>query len=278
MRKRRRQRRKLFIFLFVFSSFLFLTFSSAYAILNCDVAVHGNASLAIQNSSGGDFVEGIVDEDDGLVENGDGSLDFVGDSGTTVNNFIQIPGDDYLWRILSIDVDGNLKIIRNRDESLSMPFISSGGNARDWANTLILQNLKSWYQENLGGYSNIIVQNPEWLVTDAAKPGTVVNVLGTYTDSPIGLIRNDEIVNSSSTGASGQRVSSWLNDGYIWTMTYVKKGNKTDRAWRVNGDKFMDSAAINAGSTVARPVIYLKSSVMFSSGTGTESDPFVVKY
>ena len=278
MRKRRRQRRKLFIFLFVLSSFLFLTFSSAYAILNCDVAVHGNASLAIQNSSGGDFVEGIVDEDDGLVENGDGSLDFVGDSGTTVNNFIQIPGDDYLWRILSIDVDGNLKIIRNRDESLSMPFISSGGNARDWANTLILQNLKSWYQENLSSYSDIIIQNSEWLLTDAAKPGTVVNVLGTYTDSPIGLIRNDEIVNSSSTGASGQIVSSWLNDGYIWTMTYVKKGNKTDRAWRVNGGKFMDSAAANAGTTVARPVIYLKSSVMFSSGTGTESDPFVVKY
>ena len=278
MRKRRRQRRKLFIFLFVLSSFLFLTFSSAYAILNCDVAVHGNASLAIQNSSGVDFVEGIVDEDDGLVENGDGSLDFVGDSGTTVNNFIQIPGDDYLWRILSIDVDGNLKIIRNRDESLSMPFISSGGNARDWANTLILQNLKSWYQENLSSYSDIIIQNSEWLLTDAAKPGTVVNVLGTYTDSPIGLIRNDEIVNSSSTGASGQIVSSWLNDGYIWTMTYVKKGNKTDRAWRVNGGKFMDSAAANAGTTVARPVIYLKSSVMFSSGTGTESDPFVVKY
>lgn len=278
MRKRRRQRRKLFIFLFVFSSFLFLTFSSAYAILNRDVVVHGNASLAIQNSIGGDFVEGIVDEDDGLVENGDGSSDFVGDSGTTVNNFIQIPGDDYLWRILSIDVDGNLKIIRNRDKSLSMSFISSGGNARDWANTLILQNLKSWYQENLSSYSDIIIQNPEWLLTDAAKPGTVVNVLGTYTDSPIGLIRNDEIVNSSSTGASDQRVSSWLNDGYIWTMTYVKKGNKTDRAWRVNGDKFMDSAATNAGSTVARPVIYLKSSVMFSSGTGTESDPFVVKY
>ena len=276
--RRRRQRRKLFIFLFVLSSFLFLTFSSAYAILNRDVVVHGNASLVIQNSSGGDFIEGIVDEDDGLVENGDGSSDFVGDSGTTVNNFIQISGDDYLWRILSIDVDGNLKIIRNRDESLSMPFISSGGNARDWANTLILQNLKSWYQENLSSYSDIIIQNPEWLLTDAAKPGTVVNVLGTYTDSPIGLIRNDEIVNSFSTGASGQSVCSCLNDGYIWTMTYVKKGNKTDRAWRVNGDKFMDSAATNAGSTVARPVIYLKSNVMFSSGTGTESDPFVVKY
>ena len=94
--RRRRQRRKLFIFLFVLSSFLFLTFSSAYAILNRDVVVHGNASLVIQNSSGGDFIEGIVDEDDGLVENGDGSSDFVGDSGTTVNNFIQIPGDDYL--------------------------------------------------------------------------------------------------------------------------------------------------------------------------------------
>ena len=275
---RRKRNRRFRLILLISFSFLFLFLSSSYAILSENLEVVGQATISSHVSSGGDFVGEVSDEEDGLVENEDGSSNFVGDSGTTVNNFIQMPGDSYLWRILSIDVDGNLKIIRNRDESLSMAFISSGGNARDWANTLILQNLKSWYQENLGGYSNIIVQNPEWLVTDAAKPGTVVNVLGTYTDSPIGLIRNDEIVNSSSTGASGQNVSSWLNDGYIWTMTYVNKGNKTDRAWRVNGDKFMDSAAINAGSTVARPVIYLKSSVMFSSGTGTESDPFVVKY
>ena len=274
--RRRRQRRKLFIFLFVLSSFLFLTFSSAYAILNRDVVVHGNASLVIQNSSGGNFIEGVVDEDDGLVENGDGSSDFVGDSGTTVNNFIQILGDDYLWRILSIDVDGNLKIIRNRDESLSMPFISSGGNARDWANTLILQNLKSWYQENLSSYSDVIVQNPEWILNEASDKNnpSVVNTVGVYTDSPIGLIRNEEIFDSNNVNG-GNKVSSWLTgDGYQWTMTYYIGNDK--QAWRVNNKgKFMNSS-MDSSNTYIRPVVYLKANILFASGDGSIDKPFVI--
>lgn len=273
--KRRKRRRKLFILLFVFSSFLFLFFSSAYAILNSDVVVHGNASLVINNNSGGDFIEGVVDEEDGLIENEDGSSNFVGDEGADVNNYIQISGDSYLWRILSIDSSGNLKIIRDRDESLACAF-DANGRANDWPNTTIYQVLQNFYQEYLNSFSSDIVQNPEWLLTQSDKKSgpTLVTVVGTFRDSPIGLIRNDEIFDSSSGGISGNTVSSWLNDGYQWTMTYFT--NKPTMAWKVNGGKFMNSKASSGDNTVARPVIYLKSDVTFSGGTGTEDDPFVV--
>lgn len=273
--KKRRQKRKIHFVLFITLSFLFVFLSSAYAILSQDVVIQGSAIIMRKESTGGDFVGEVVDEDDGLVENEDGSSNFVGNEGASVNNFIQIPGDSYLWRILSIDSSGNLKIIRNRDENLACVF-DTNGCANDWPNTTIYQVLQNFYQEYLSSFASNIVQNPEWLLTQSDKKSgpTLVTIVGTFRDSPIGLIRNDEILNSSSGGISGNTVSSWLNDGYQWTMTYFT--NKPTTAWKVNGGKFMNSKASSSGNTVARPVIYLKSDVTFSRGTGTKDDPFVV--
>ena len=55
-------------------------------------------------------------------------------------------------------------------------------------------------------------------------------------------------------------------------MTAVAR--KNSQAWRMNGDKFMNSGV--STSSVYRPVIILKSSTTFSGGTGTEDDPFNV--
>ena len=272
---KRRRKRKLKIILLITFSFLFLLFSTSYSLLSQELEISSTATISYREQTGGDFVGGIVDEDDGLVENEDGSSNFVGDENASVSNYIELPGDSYLWRILSIDTSGNLKIIRNRDESLISVF-STSNNADDWANTTVYQNLQNFYQQYLTSYSDVIVQNPEWLLTEASNSSpTTVTVTGTYTDSPIGLIRNDEVLNSSSSGAANNgSVSSWLNDGYQWTMTIVS--NRSGRqAWRMNGGRFRNSG-VNT-QTVYRPVVYLKSTVTFSGGTGTEEEPFVVQ-
>ena len=271
MKKRRQKKRTRFLLLLTFS-FCFVFVSSAYAILSQNIVVQGRATITKQESTGGDFVTGEVGEEDGLVENEDGSHDFVGEDSFSVRNCIQLPGDTYLWRILSIDSEGNLKIIRNRDESLTSIYTTA--DSSNWAGTTVLANLKKFYQEHLSSLSDVIVQNPNWLLTSASNSEpTVVTAQGSYTDSPIGLIRNDEVVTSSGNVANNGDCVSWLNDGYQWTMTFVT--NKPKQAWRMNGGKFRNSN-INT-DTVYRPVIYLKSTVTFSGGTGTEEDPFVVQ-
>lgn len=274
MRKRKQRRKFNFVLLLAFS-FCFVFMATAYSILSESLTVSGSATITQKEVSGGDFVEDVVGDDDSFVENDDGSHNFVGDEGSSVSNYVQMPGDSYLWRILSIDINGNIKIIRNREENLSSYFMSNKKDNYNWETSVVLQNLKSWYQQNLSSYSDIIVQNPEWLLTSATKKSpTSVTILASYTSSPIGLIRNDEILNSSSSGvANNGNVSSWLNDGYQWTMTAIS--DKPNQAWKVNGGKFMNSG-VASSSTVYRPVIYLKSSVTFSGGTGTENDPFVV--
>lgn len=269
MKKRRYKKRIHFLFLLTFS-FCIIFMSSAYAILSQNIVVQGRATIVSQDNTGGDFVTGEVGEEGGLVENEDGSHDFVGDDLSSVHNCIQLPGDTYLWRILSIDSEGNLKIIRDRDESLSSIYTTTDSSS--WENTTVLINLKNFYQEHLSNLSNIIVQKPEWLLTSASNSSpTVVTVQGSYTDSPIGLIRNDEVVDSSGGTCNGE-CASWLSDGYQWTMTSVT--GKPKQAWRMNGGKFRNSN-INT-DTVYRPVIYLRSTVTFSGGIGTIDDPFVV--
>ena len=272
--RRKRQKKKNFIIFSVICFFLLFFISSAYSLLKQDVVVSGKARIMSEQISGGDFIDNVVDKDDGLIVDDDGSSHFVGNSDSVVNNFIRIPGDSYLWRILSIDALGNIKIIRNRDDSLESMFMENKNSPYDWAGSLVLANLKTWYQNNLSNLNDIIVQNPEWLLTEASKNGgpTNVTILSTFTNSPIGLIRNDEVLDSSGGMSSGNSVSSWLNDGYQWTMTAV--GRKNSQAWRMNGDKFMNSGV--STSSVYRPVIILKSSTTFSGGTGTEDDPFNV--
>ena len=277
---KRKRTKKIKIMVLVSFSFFILFLSSSYALLSENLKVIGQATISSVASSGGDFIVDQVggNEDSGLQDNGDGSYDFVGDDPLSVTNFIKIPGDEVLWRVISIDASGNLKIIRSSDDNLMGMFNSENSNSHDWPSTLIFQTLQDWYQEHLSSYSSIIVQNPEWLLSEAAKntPTDFVS-LGVYTDSPIGLIRNDEVLNSSSSGMTNDgNVSSWLNGDYLWTMTYYS--DKATEAWRVNDKgKFMHSS-VDSSNTYIRPVIYLKSNTIISSGNGTEFKPFVVKY
>lgn len=272
MRGKRHKKRTAIVFLIVFS-FLFLFMSTAYSLVSDKIIVSSKATIVQNAFDGGDFVRNVVDENDGLVENRDGSFKFVGDEVSAVNNYIQLPGDSYLWRILSIDVDGNLKIIRNREDSLTSTFMSSINEPYNWSSSLILENLQTWYQSHLSSLSDYIVQNPKWLLTEVSIElgATNVAVLSTFIASPIGLIRNDEVLNSLSDRESNSN-SSWLNDGYQWTMTAVV-GN-TKQAWRMNGDKFMNSGV--STTSVYRPVIYLKASTQFLGGNGTRENPFLV--
>lgn len=276
---RKRKHKKIFTIAFIFSTILiFFCMSTAYSLLNQNITVSGRAVITKNESNGADFIKNVSTEEDGIKENADGSFIFVGEDSSSVNNCIEMPeygeGGKFLWRILSADAEGNIKIIRDRDESLSCAFAEEG-NADDWPNTTAYQTLQTFYQQYLAPYSDIIVQNPEWLLTEAKKPNpTTITVVGTFTNSPIGIIRNDEIASSSNNGLSGNTVSSWLNNGYQWTMTSYT--NSPDKAWRVNDGKFMNSKATSGNNTVVRPIIYLKASTRISEGSGTELDPFVV--
>lgn len=271
---KRRRAKKIKRLIFFACLFLFLFCSVSYSLLNQKLEIHGKINiLAEQSSTAGDMViDRLEGTDSGLRPNDDGGYNFVGDSTEDANNYIELPGDDHLWRILLIDENGNLKIIRESDNSLQGAY-TTNENAHDWVNTNAYQVLQSFYQSHLLHLDTMIVQNPEWILTEATKDNpTGFYSIGIFNSSPIGLIRNDEIDESSISGLQGEVVSSWLNDGYMWTMTNVTDKPKT--AWKVNNGKFMNSSAASGNNVYFRPVIYLKSTVKIVDGDGSKDSRF----
>lgn len=271
---KRRRAKKIKRLIFFACLFLFLFCSVSYSLLNQKLEIHGKINiLAEQSSTAGDMViDRLEGTDSGLRPNDDGGYNFVGDSTEDANNYIELPGDDHLWRILLIDENGNLKIIRESDNSLQGAY-TTNENAHDWVNTNAYQVLQSFYQSHLLHLDTMIVQNPEWILTEATKDNpTGFYSIGIFNSSPIGLIRNDEIYESSISGLQGEVVSSWLNDGYMWTMTNVTDKPKT--AWKVNNGKFMNSSAASGDNVYFRPVIYLKSTVKIVDGDGSMDSRF----
>lgn len=266
----RRANRKFKLVLFFSFSFFIFFLSSSYAVLSENLKVEGVATISYSGPKGGDYIIDSIGEGVGGLkdsENGDGSLVFNGTTSDAVTNFIELPNDTVLWRIVSIDADKNLKIVRNFDSSLSSVY----GNS-DWASSTILQNLNSFYQQNLSGISDLIVQNPTWELTSSSNSNaTKTTNIGFYSSSPIGLLRTDEIASSGQVANSG-KTTSWVNEGNCWTMTIIN----SSKGWMVQGGKFSNSKLTSSANY--RPVIYLKSSVLFSSGDGTVGSPFVVKY
>lgn len=271
---KRRRAKKIKRLIFFACLFLFLFCSVSYSLLNQKLEIHGKINiLAEQSSTAGDMViDRLEGTDSGLRPNDDGGYNFVGDSTEDANNYIELPGDDHLWRILLIDENGNLKIIRESDNSLQGAY-TTNENAHDWVNTNAYQVLQSFYQSHLLHLDTMIVQNPEWILTEATKDNpTGFYSIGIFNSSPIGLIRNDEIDKSSISGLQGEVVSSWLNHGYMWTMTNVTDKPKT--AWKVNNGKFMNSSAASGDNVYFRPVIYLKSTVKIVDGDGSKDSRF----
>ncbi len=87
---------------------------------------------------------------------------------------------------------------------------------------------------------------------------------------------NKELLNWGNSSVSDCKNNDWLfNNSYQWTLSPRALSSNANGAFivRMSGD-----LAVGAYSTYGvRPVVYLKSNVKISSGTGSQDDPFVLE-
>lgn len=98
----------------------------------------------------------------------------------------------------------------------------------------------------------------------------------------IGLLPLYDYINASIDGnckSANDRSCSNYNylsyyEYYWWTITADKE--TTHRVYRISGDgEILTSTAASNG--YIRPVVYLASDVQYAGGTGTETDPYIIK-
>ena len=242
-------------------------------------------------SSGSD---GKVEDMGGTVSSGDGLYADSYESGRyfyrgkNPNNYITFNGENAGWRIISLEPDGTIKIMRIY--SIGNQYWDSS-NSNNWTRPATLNTyLNGTYYNSLNSTAKSQIVSHTW------KIGPVTNDNGCLTDNvnsegdirwtgKVGLATVSEYLRSSSNvgmcrtfalnsdNAGTCANSNWmLNSSITWWTLSSGAGNSHNVFYVTS------SGNINGRSTdyiviAVRPVVYLSSSVTLS-GSGTSSDPF----
>jgi len=241
----------------------------------------------------------LVDEvtkNNPIVTSGDG-LYLVGDvskfKGEYINNFVKI--DEYLWRILDIDSEGYMRLIyadKAKEETYvwddrykiekeenagindySVSRIKETMEALEKGNTYISEESKAnlVYRPICIGKRSI--ENLEMNTTQECE--------SVITDQLFSLPYAVDYV-SASTDSNCQNIKdeSCKNYNYLmnsslssWTLT-----GQTERSYRVYSVSRSGFSISNANSEKSlRPTIYLSNNTVYAGGTGTQTDPYIIK-
>lgn len=184
--------------------------------------------------------------------------------GANPNNYITFNNEQAGWRIMSIECDGTIKIVR----------INSIGNMR-WDDGS--EYLNDTYYNNL----NITARNQIVLHLWGTGSATRTNVSiadlvwleknnGGNKEMYIALPSRYEYQRTSSVQA--YRTNNWLNyNAKWWTISAYFSD-----VWYIDSSGSIYRTSVSKEQAI-RPTLYLSSEVKIIGGTGTQSDPYIVE-
>ena len=215
-------------------------------------------------------------------------------TGANPNNYITFNDEKAGWRIISVECDGTIKIIRN-DSIGDMGWNETVSN--DWATSDLSTYLNSTYYNKLTATAQNQIVAKDWGIgavtydnNDLADQINDEN--GTKWKGKIALFTVSEYIRSNSNKSSCGTYSAnntsfstcvntnWLNDtnGWlIWTLSKDDSGlahNIYTNASPYN--QGMINLDYAYGELPIRPTLYISSDIQITGGTGTKSDPYEI--
>ncbi len=211
--------------------------------------------------------------------------------GANPNNYITFNNE--LWRILSVEADGRIKIVRNELLSGGRAFDTTGGEygSNSWDRPADLKTyLNGEYLESITTNQDKIVPST-WSIGGVTKDnndlaGQIADENGTQSQtSSVGLITASEYLRGNTN--KEQCGSNMLNNDNYNTCKITNWLVKRSFYWTISPNasssygiflvsSFGDLRSSGAGGTIAvLPAITLSSDISLS-GSGEALDPFVI--
>ena len=223
--------------------------------------------------------------------------------GNPTNNYIKFAGKDY--RILRVNEDGTIRIMLT--SSIGNNKFNSTFNTYDkmyYTNSELKTVVDNWFTTNITGdnASKVVSGNyfceqakVVWNTSNYTAGSATVTEKDSYTPtfecttdgngkgvvtSKVGLVTYDEIIYAGGWYyVSGLSYPYYLNSGSsYWTMSPAGFYSYNDTfaiAWYVSSDGYTTDDNVDDTSGV-RPVLNLSADTLVS-GSGTSSDPYIVK-
>lgn len=291
-RKERKKQKKILI-IGSLSLLLFLCVGYAAFSTNLSIIARGN----IKQKKAGPMLKELCD-----TEIGDGLYkDIYEDDkciykGTNPNNYITF--NDETWRIISIDANNTIKIMRSESIGNMSWDISGGTNgSNDWARPADINTyLNSEYFKTLSN-QNIVVTH-SWSIGALEMENTDLSAQISAEKSriwngKIGLITVSEYLNANTNvencgnyhlnnlNRTSCLTTNWIYDtvptnGYLFTISPLI--NDIDTVFHINGTSSYAGNIGNYNANNSRgivPVLYLSSDIILL-GKGTEDNPYII--
>ena len=233
------------------------------------------------------LLENVVETSDGLYKENNEYI-FKGED---VNNYVKFSGK--IWRIIKLDSSLNIKIYLT-DKKLDKTVWDDRYNLErksDYGkNTFESSRIKDYLLEAYESNKFVDKENIQYLVlkdwcigsTSSGKKLSEIDLCSSkFNVGYIGLFDAKDYASASLEKAcinfdDVQCINyNYLADlsGSNWTLTASSENTHQVYA--------MTSSGVDAKTTskesYLRPVIYLNKDVLFTSGTGTEADPYIIK-
>ena len=215
-------------------------------------------------------------------------------TGANPNNYITFNDENADWRIISVECDGTIKIIKN--ESIG-DIVWDTFNTNNWARPASLNTyLNSTYYNGLNSTAQSQIVPKDWSIgvvvySDTNLSNTINNENSTKWNGKIALPTTSEYIRSNSNKSSCGTMYQLYNDvsGQCKGTTWMYYSNK---AWRTLSPRSGTSYAVfnvngtygNLGSNSAytsgvavRPALYLSSEVKITGGDGSKSNPYTIE-
>ena len=271
--------------------------NSASGMVATDVqgAIDELYNVCFPPKTGGDAIldnTDIVTSGDGLYEDEyeDGKYTY---KGANPNNYVTFNNEIAGWRIISINSDGTIKIMRDEDIDPSNNLAWDTSNSNNWNRPATLNTYLN------GDYYNSLTSTAQSQIVEATYyAGAVKN------NNDIQDQISDEKVTTSKVKVALPTVSEYLransnkeqcgtysltndnystcknsdwmfNSDYWWTLS--PRSGDSYRVFYVHNHGDVNGTDANHANIAVRPAITLSSKVQITGGDGSQSNPFQIE-
>ena len=221
-------------------------------------------------------------------------------TGGNPNNYITFNDEKAGWRIISVECDGSIKIMRiNSIGNQSWDTIESN----DWARPASLNAYLNgtYYNDELNASAKSQIVAKDWNIgvlstwSDDDLSNTISKENSKKWNGKIALPTISEYIRSNSNknacgtlekawnAVSKQCISTtWMYASNIiiwWMLTPYDAGSGLSTAFslKADGTFILDTDDTASSINAVRPTLYLSPDIKITGGTGTESDPYTIE-
>ena len=208
--------------------------------------------------------------------------------GGNPNNYITFNNEFAGWRIVSIELDGTIKIIKN--ESIGN-IVWATSNSNNWSRPATINTYlnETYYNNELNSTAQSQIVTKGFSIGGVTNNNDLANQINnensTKWHGKVALVTVSEYIRSNSNQSGC---------GSVYKLTSATTCNKTtwmyieDDWWLLTSDAtygddsfyVLSNGQLNTDNEIVfyaiRPAVYISSTVKIAGGTGTSNDPFTL--